>query len=133
MNEQIQNNSEQALINLLFDEGLQNALPRIAEILMNAAMLIERERHIGAAPHQRNGVLGGLEKVLLTASNRMKSKVLQLNAETRKISKGTILSSDPPYYDNIGYADLSDFFYVWLRKSLQTSFPRSMGSVKKDL
>ncbi len=28
------------------------------------------------------------------------------------------ISTDPPYYDNIGYADLSDFFYVWLRRSL---------------
>lgn len=32
-------------------------------------------------------------------------------------------STDPPYYDNIGYADLSDFFYVWLRRSLKTIFP----------
>ena len=29
----------------------------------------------------------------------------------------------PPYYDNIGYADLSDFFYVWLRRSLKPVFP----------
>ena len=33
------------------------------------------------------------------------------------------MSSDPPYYDNIGYADLSDYFYVWLRRSLQPVFP----------
>ena len=32
-------------------------------------------------------------------------------------------STDPPYYDNIGYADLSDFFYVWLRRSLRPVFP----------
>ncbi len=32
--------------------------------------------------------------------------------------KSAIISTDPPYYDNIGYADLSDFFYVWLRRSL---------------
>ena len=35
----------------------------------------------------------------------------------------TVVSTDPPYYDNIGYADLSDFFYVWLRRSLQPVFP----------
>ena len=35
----------------------------------------------------------------------------------------SIISTDPPYYDNIGYADLSDFFYVWLRRSLQSVFP----------
>ena len=33
------------------------------------------------------------------------------------------VSTDPPYYDNIGYADLSDFFYVWLRRSLKPVFP----------
>ena len=34
-----------------------------------------------------------------------------------------VVSTDPPYYDNIGYADLSDFFYVWLRRSLRPVFP----------
>ena len=34
-----------------------------------------------------------------------------------------VVSTDPPYYDNVGYADLSDFFYVWLRKSLKPIFP----------
>ena len=31
----------------------------------------------------------------------------------------TVVATDPPYYDNIGYADLSDFFYIWLRRSLR--------------
>jgi transposase-like protein len=53
MNEHNQTNQNDPLINLLFDGGLQAALPRIAEILMNAAMLLERETHIGAAPYQR--------------------------------------------------------------------------------
>ena len=34
-----------------------------------------------------------------------------------------IINTDPPYYDNIGYADLSDFFYVWLRRSLHSVWP----------
>ncbi len=34
-----------------------------------------------------------------------------------------LISTDPPYYDNIGYADLSDFFYVWLRHSLYATYP----------
>ena len=37
--------------------------------------------------------------------------------------RGTIISTDPPYYDNIGYADLSDFFYIWLRRSLKGIYP----------
>src|SRR5439155_18014274 len=39
------------------------------------------------------------------------------------ISSGKVVSTDPPYYDNIGYADLSDFFYVWLRRALKPVFP----------
>ena len=39
------------------------------------------------------------------------------------ISLDKLVSTDPPYYDNIGYADLSDFFYVWLRRSLRLTYP----------
>lgn len=41
-----------------------------------------------------------------------------------------IVSTDPPYYDNIGYADLSDFFYVWLRRSLSKIYPQLFGTVQ---
>ncbi len=44
---------------------------------------------------------------------------LQADAQTQEISSSKVVSTDPPYYDNIGYADLSDFFYVWLRRSLR--------------
>ncbi|WP_421257947.1 DUF1156 domain-containing protein [Aeromonas sp. 600886] len=49
--------------------------------------------------------------------------VTQQDAQTQIVSSNKVISSDPPYYDNIGYADLSDFFYVWLRKSLRPIFP----------
>ena len=47
----------------------------------------------------------------------------KLDAATQAISADRVVSTDPPYYDNIGYADLSDFFYVWLRRSLKPVFP----------
>jgi putative DNA methylase len=47
----------------------------------------------------------------------------QLDASQQALSLGKVVSTDPPYYDNIGYADLSDFFYVWLRRALKTVFP----------
>ena len=47
----------------------------------------------------------------------------QLDASQNEMSVGKVISTDPPYYDNIGYADLSDFFYVWLRRSLGSVFP----------
>jgi len=40
-----------------------------------------------------------------------------------------VFSTDPPYYDNIGYADLSDFFYVWLRRSLEDVYPSLFGTL----
>lgn len=49
--------------------------------------------------------------------------VLQADAQRQVISSEKVISTDPPYYDNIGYADLSDFFYVWLRRSLRSIFP----------
>lgn len=48
---------------------------------------------------------------------------IQSDAQSQSISSGKVISTDPPYYDNIGYADLSDFFYVWLRKSLRPIYP----------
>lgn len=49
--------------------------------------------------------------------------VTQADASNQSISINKVISTDPPYYDNIGYADLSDFFYVWLRRSLRSIFP----------
>ena len=45
------------------------------------------------------------------------------DATTQSVSGGKVVSTDPPYYDNIGYADLSDFFYLWLRRSQKMVFP----------
>src|SRR4051794_16242879 len=42
---------------------------------------------------------------------------------------GAVISTDPPYYDNIGYADLSDFFYVWLRRSLRGVHPNLLSTM----
>ena len=46
----------------------------------------------------------------------------QADAQTQTLSNGKVISIDPAYYDNIGYADLSDFFYMWLRRSLRPIF-----------
>lgn len=40
-----------------------------------------------------------------------------------------VISTDPPYYDNIGYADLSDFFYIWLRRILRDEFPALLSTI----
>jgi putative DNA methylase len=48
---------------------------------------------------------------------------IQADAQTQTISEQKIISTDPPYYDNVPYADLSDFFYVWLRRSMRPTYP----------
>ena len=40
-----------------------------------------------------------------------------------------LVSTDPPYYDNIGYSDLSDYFYVWLRRALENTYPSLLGTM----
>ena len=53
---------------------------------------------------------------------------VQLSAGARDYS-GLVVSTDPPYYDNIGYSDLSDFFYVWLRRCLRDVHPGVVGTM----
>ena len=62
-------------------------------------------------------------KSFASVGSEIEGKSYQLNAAGGEIVRDTVLSTDPPYYDNIGYADLSDFFYVWLRRSLKPVFP----------
>jgi putative DNA methylase len=53
----------------------------------------------------------------------------QADAQTQSMSTGKVVSTDPPYYDNVPYADLSDFFYVWLRRSLKPVFPDLLATL----
>ena len=50
-------------------------------------------------------------------------------AQTQTTSVDKLVSTDPPYYDNIGYADLSDFYYAWLRRSLRHVFPSLFSTI----
>ena len=50
-------------------------------------------------------------------------RVEQADAQTQSASLNKIISTDPPYYNNIFYADLSDFFYTWLRKTVRPVYP----------
>lgn len=68
--------------------------------------------------------LGSLLKVVERIQPGIIGSAKQKDATTSLLTtQRFIISSDPPYYDNIGYADLSDFFYVWLRRSLQFIYP----------
>jgi len=55
--------------------------------------------------------------------------VQQNDAQTDNGLRNIMISTDPPYYDMIGYADLSDFFYVWMRQSLKSIYPQLFNTM----
>lgn len=59
----------------------------------------------------------------------LKGDARQFDAQSDNGRRGLAISTDPPYYDNIGYADLSDFFYVWLRQSLRRTYPKLFSTM----
>ena len=73
-----------------------------------------------------NTIAKALERFTHVASQGV---VSQADATLLNTSKTAIFSTDPPYYDNISYADLSDFFYVWMRKILQEIYPDIFGTM----
>ncbi len=82
----------------------------------------------GAAGDFSVSLQGGL-KFLGSAIPSLPGMAMQSDASVQELSSGRVVSTDPPYYDNIGYADLSDFFYVWLRQSLKGVFPRLLATM----
>ncbi len=84
-----------------------------------------------AEPNPFANTTGGLDPAIELSADSLgrvpasaSAVVSQLDAvQATATLEPSAIATDPPYYDNIGYADLSDFFYVWLRRSLSTTFP----------
>ncbi len=68
-------------------------------------------------------------KAISACSAQTNGFSLQADAQTQTLSKNKVVSTDPPYYNNIGYADLSDFFYVWMRHNLRGVFPDLFATI----
>lgn len=81
---------------------------------------------LGSSSGSLSVVLDGFAKAMVAPSFGGSSAIVgeahQADAATRDYV-GALVSTDPPYYDNIGYSDLSDFFYVWLRRALGEVHP----------
>jgi len=76
------------------------------------------------------GVIESLCEPLEKLTPGIQGHVQQYDASRLSdLSIAPLFSTDPPYYDNISYADLSDFFYVWLRKSLRDIYPQLFGTM----
>lgn len=73
--------------------------------------------------------VNALEGAIIGYLRNSKTSVSQANAATRTYPHNVVVSTDPPYFDNIGYADLADFFYVWLRLVLRNVHPDLFATV----
>ncbi|MEQ6918731.1 DUF1156 domain-containing protein [Halomonas aquatica] len=70
----------------------------------------------------------GAKSIAHLPANQLGSAV-QFDATLQDISKNKVVSTDPPYYDNVPYADLSDFFYVWMRRGLRKMWPDIFSTI----
>ncbi|CAI8160817.1 MAG: Uncharacterised protein [Prochlorococcus marinus str. MIT 9215] len=76
------------------------------------------------------GVIKGIAKSLLNGPiSPLPGAALQLDAASSHSINNSVVSTDPPYYDNIPYADLSDYFYGWLRMLLAADYPDLLGTI----
>ena len=83
---------------------------------------------VGEATGSFSSVVGQMQKALALAPAVQGGRIVQFDAQRVKLDN-KVVSTDPPYYDNISYADLSDFFYVWLRRSARSIYPRLFATV----
>ena len=72
--------------------------------------------------------LATMSRALLNVDPVQPGTVEQADASTRSF-EGLLISTDPPYYDNITYSVLADFFYVWLRRSLRKVYPELLATM----
>jgi putative DNA methylase len=76
-----------------------------------------------------DGIAKAFSKSFEFVATSASGSATQADAGTQDMSRDKLVSTDPPYYNNVDYADLSDFFYVWLRRSLSTVFPDLFATV----
>lgn len=118
---------------------LQNALSTWSSSRDQARNLFARQAIPMAWDFVENSPFGGaagdLGVALATSTKALESlptsavgEAVQADASTRSY-RNLLISTDPPYYDNIGYSDLSDFFYVWQRRTLHNVLPSLFGTM----
>jgi len=94
MNEQIDDTLQDRLLKILFAEGLGDGLANIAQLLMNAAMLIERENHLGVGPYQRGGERNG-------HANGFKPRSFQTGVGALQLAIPQVRNSDTPFHTSL--------------------------------
>ena len=76
-----------------------------------------------------SGALDWISKAIVKFMPHNCGTLRQYDAQHVTIPSGSVVSTDPPYYDNIAYADLSDYFYVWLRRNTKDVYPSLTATI----
>ena len=77
-----------------------------------------------------DNMLAWVEKCVRELPSGIMGQVIQHSASAHNDLQQVMVSTDPPYYDNIGYADLSDYFYLWMRKVLRDIEPKLFSTLQ---
>jgi len=99
----------------------RHALPMAWDFAEANALLVGQPSELTTSTEWVSRVVSALPSGL--------GEVSQVSATNRDY-EAALVSTDPPYYDNIGYADLSDYFYIWLRRSLRLVLPNLFGTLR---
>jgi len=106
-------------------EGVRDTFARQAiPMVWDYAEVNPMSRTVGNFANHIEWVAAGVDRV-----RSQPEAVADLADATELRPMGEVISTDPPYYDNIGYSDLSDYFYVWLRRSLREVHPDLLSTV----
>lgn len=76
-----------------------------------------------------NNAVEWIVRTINNLPSKSSGTVNQNDASSKMMVDQTIISTDPPYYDAIGYADLSDFFYIWAKRSLKGHYKELLGTL----
>lgn len=107
-------------------EGIRNTFARQA---IQMAWDYAEGQPFGNSSGNLGDAIGSVAGVIDRLPSQLSSTARQQDASSPSDSTRVAIATDPPYYDNVGYADLSDFFYIWLRRSLGDIYPELFSTM----
>lgn len=108
------------------NEGLRNTFARQA---IPMTWDFAEANPFSAASGNFSFMVRGIVRVLEALTGLGPGGVVSQADAIQAVSTPVLISTDPPYYDNITYSDLSDYFYVWLRRSLRAIYPDLLSTM----
>ncbi|MBA2283086.1 MAG: DUF1156 domain-containing protein [Acidimicrobiia bacterium] len=112
-----------------WDPGGEGVMQVFARNALPMVWVFAEANPFSEASGNFTGQLEYLANALERVPARGHGTAAQADAAHPPARERMVIATDPPYYDNVPYADLSDFFYVWLRQCLSTVHPELFGTV----